>query len=56
MNDRSWITWAIAPGAGWIRFRRWMLRWTAHEPLFSERNGYRMPFLRIGKVRFFWCQ
>jgi hypothetical protein len=32
----------------------YLLVWTNLPPLFSERQGYRKPFLRVGKTRFLW--
>jgi hypothetical protein len=40
---------------GWIRWRGGVgMSWTTLLPLFSERNGYQVPFLRLFNVRVFW--
>lgn len=41
-------------GAGWIRRNRRVFSWNTSRPLFSERNGYRTPFLSLFGIRFFW--
>lgn len=51
------LTYVITLHAGWIKFHpiNRMFRWTNYwPPLFSERYGYRVPFLTLGKLRFFW--
>ena len=42
-------------GAGFVRLGLWGpgFHFTTRPPLFSERYGYRKPFLVIGKYRFF---
>lgn len=32
------------------------ISWTCSRPLFSERNGYTVPFMRLFGYRFFWLQ
>jgi hypothetical protein len=32
------------------------VRWTNSSPLFSERNGYRLPFMKAFGWRFFWLK
>lgn len=42
--------------AGWIRLgikKDRIARWTTDKPLFSERNGYTIPVLKIKKWRLF---
>lgn len=43
-------------GNGWFRLWRFGpgIHWKCTEPLFSERVGTRMPFLRLGKWRIFY--
>lgn len=43
-----------SPGGGFLRILGHGVSWTALKPLFSERYGYRKPFVRIGRIRFFW--
>lgn len=38
---------------GWVRLGRFGVSWTCGRAYFSERNGYRTPFLHVGKWRFF---
>ena len=38
--------------AGWLRVGSTALWYTSQPPMFSERNGYLVPFLTLGKWRF----
>ena len=44
---------ALGWDAGWFRIFGYGLRWTIHEPLYSERYGGRTPFMHLGRFRFF---
>jgi len=48
-----WV--AFTKRAGSFRFGTygWGLNYTCNEPLFSERYGFRKPFLRLFGYRFF---
>jgi hypothetical protein len=39
---------------GFIRFGGRGVFWTNQRPYFSERNGYKLPFLNAFGWRFFW--
>jgi hypothetical protein len=43
---------------GWLRLwpRGPGIQWKTGRALFSERNGHRRPFLRIGRLRVFWLR
>ena len=47
------IRWCLTTKAGWISVCHRGLHYTSNPPLFSERNGYRSPFLTSGKWRVF---
>ena len=50
----------VTARAGWVRIGRngCGVQWTTNEPFFSERDGYRVPFLALpGKnLRIFWIK
>ena len=49
------ITGAGDPTLGWVRLFGWGIHWkdtSRHWLLFSERNGYTVPFLRAGTFHF----
>ena len=47
---------ALGWDAGWFRVFGYGLRWTCHEPLYSERYGDRKPFMHLWRYRFFFLK
>lgn len=43
----------ILKKCGQFHFNNTRFRWTMFPPLFSERNGHKKPFIRIGTLRIF---
>lgn len=54
MGSIGKLAWALADGICWLRWgkRRLCCRWGF--AYFSERYGYKVPFWKVGKFRFFW--
>lgn len=50
------ISYAFTSESGWLRLFGYGIQYTRMPPLFSERNGYRMPFLELYGWRFFFLR
>ena len=48
------MTFYFSRRGGYVRVQKGVVSWTNHRPLFSERNGYKVPFMRLFGYRFFW--
>lgn len=48
------VQYCVYNDAGWIRIKNRLLSWKTSEPLFSERNGYKVPLFKLGMLRVFY--
>ncbi len=52
------LRWILDADAGWIRLGSLGpgIAYTKNPPLFSERYGYKKPFMKLFGYRFFWLE
>ena len=50
------LTWMLSKNSGWVKVAGRGLSYTNCPPLFSERNGFKMPIAKVFGYRIFWLK